>query len=240
MEFERIPHPSSLPDRDRQPATESIIVTNPEEICRAVHASLHSYPAFTQPADVRITDGLYFFYEQGEASQHAPGGRIVRVGNHPRSDGTLVRRLKQHYRRGKNGSVFRKSLGGALIRAEDPDHPCLAPAPGKGHWERQNEKLCGRCQPIEHSVSRLLRARFRFRCVSIPDRRERNHLEAILIASLSACPVCRPSAGWLGQFAYSDIVRRTGMWNSEFVGAGPMSTGDLKRFAVKVTSTPRE
>ena len=65
-------------------------------------------------------------------------------------------------------------------------------------------------------------------------------MEAILIASLSVCPVCRPSAGALGQFAYSEIVRRTDMWNSEFVGTGPMWTGDLKRFVDKVNSTPHE
>ena len=89
-----------------------------------------------------------------ESAQHAPAGRIVRVGNHPRSDGTLVRRLRQHYKGHKNGSVFRKFLGGALMRSEDPSHPCLAPAPGKGHWEKQDEKTCHRCQPVEQSVSR--------------------------------------------------------------------------------------
>ena len=235
-----MPHVLSLPDTDWQPAMDDVLGMNPEEICRNVHALLHSLPTFERPADVRITDGLYFFYERGEASLHGPDGRVVRVGNHPRSDGTLVRRLQQHYRRGKNGSVFRKFLGGALMRAEDPDHPCLAPAPGKGHWERQDEKPCERCRPVEQSVSLLLRARFRFRCVSIPDRQERNHLEAILISSLSACPVCRPSGGWLGQFAYSDIVRRTGLWNSQFVGAGPMSTGALRRFTDYATSMPGE
>ena len=212
---------------------------NPEEICSTVHELLRPLPAFEQPAEVPIADGLYFFYERGESSRHAPDGRIVRVGNHPRSDGTLVRRLRQHYTGRKNGSVFRKFLGGALIRAEDPGHPCLAPAPGKGHWERQDEKPCHRCRPIEQSVSRLLKARFRFRRVSIPDRKERNHLEEVLIASLSACPVCQPSHGWLGRHAYSDVVRRAGMWNSQFVRTAPMSGSDIQQFAVCAASPPR-
>ena len=61
---------------------------------------------------------------------------------------------------GKNGSVFRKLLGGALMRTETPSHPCLAPGPGRGHWERQDEKPCDRCRPIERRVSRLLRDEF--------------------------------------------------------------------------------
>ena len=66
----------------------------PQGACQAVHALLRALPEFDHPAEVPITDGLYFFYEDGESSQHEPGGRIVRVGNHPRSDGTLARRLR--------------------------------------------------------------------------------------------------------------------------------------------------
>ena len=169
---------------------------SPEAGCRTIHALIGSLPVFEQLATVTITDGLYFFYEHGESAQHAPAGRIVRVGNHPRSDGTLVRRLRQHYKGHKNGSVFRKFLGGALMRSEDPSHPCLAPAPGKGHWEKQDEKTCHRCQPVEQSVSRLLRTRFRFRCVSIPLRQERNRFEKALIATLSSLYRLRVLGQW--------------------------------------------
>lgn len=211
---------------------------SPEEACGAVHDLLKPLPVVEQPGGVSITDGLYFFYEDGESSSHAPEGRIVRVGNHPRSDGTLVRRLRQHYRGGKNGSVFRKFLGGALMRAESPSHPCLAPGPGRGHWERQDEKPCDRCRPVEQRVSRLLRTSFRLRCVFIPDRMERNRFEALLIASLSTCSVCGPSSRWLGKLAYSEVVRSAGLWNSQFVGGAPMTSDDLCRFAGHVSSTP--
>lgn len=210
----------------------------PEAACQAVHAPLCRLPEFERPAEVPITDGLYFFFEDGESSQHAPGGRIVRVGNHPRSDGTLVRRLRQHYQRGKNGSVFRKFLGGALMRAEDPSHPCLAPEPGKGRWERQDAKPCHRCRPVEQRVSRLLTTRFRFRCIFVPTRPERNYLEEVLIGMLSSCIGCQPSRRWLGRYAYSDVIRETGIWNSQFVGGAPMSASDLKRFVDYVDATP--
>ena len=213
---------------------------SPEEACRALHELMEPLPVFGQPVGVSITNGLYFFYEDGESNRHASEGRIVRVGNHPRSDGTLVRRLRQHYRVGKNGSVFRKFLGGALMRAESPRHPCLAPGPGLGHWERQNEKPCDQCRPVEQRVSYLLRTSFCFRCVSIPSRRERNRFEALLIASLSSCSVCGPSCRWLGKFAYSEVVRCAGMWNSQFVSGEPMTSDDLRRFAGHVDSTPTE
>lgn len=199
---------------------------------------LAALPAFEHPRDVTIKDGLYFFYEGGESSPHAPSGRVVRIGNHPRSDGTLVRRLRQHYQGRKNGSVFRKFVGGALMRVDNRDHPCLAPAPGKGHWERQNEKVCDRCRPVEQRVSRLLRTRFRFRCVAIQEREVRNTFEELLIATLSCCRVCQPSGHWLGRHAYSGIIRETGMWNSQFAGGAPMSAAELGRFADYVDGTP--
>ena len=88
----------------------------PEEICGTVHDLLKQLPVFEQPDAVSITDGLYFFCEGGESSSQAPKGRIVRVGTHPNSDGRLVQRLREHYRGSKNNGVFRRYLGGALMR----------------------------------------------------------------------------------------------------------------------------
>ena len=201
-----------------------------KEACTEVHCSLAQLPTYTKPSQIPFIDGLYFFYEEGENSPHGPSGRIVRVGNHPRSDGGLARRLRQHYSGRKNGSAFRKLLGGALIRDNNPESPCLVPAPGRGHWERQNTRTCHRCEQIEEEVSTLLRSRFKFRCVEVQDRGERNRFEALLVATLAACPVCRPSRDWLGFQAYSNLVRRTGLWNSQFVDGPTLEQQDLNRF----------
>ena len=209
-----------------------------EEVCAAIHDALESLPLLSSPTDVPFLDGLYFFYEDGETSRHAPSGRIVRVGNHPGSVGGLVRRLRNHYSGRKNGSVFRRLLGGALIRRRDPDSLCLAPSPGKGHWEHQNDKACERCQPLEEEVSQLLRSSFRFRCVMVEDREERNELEAALVATLAACPVCGPSTSWLGRYAYSDKVRSSGLWNSQFVGGPTVTERQLERFRRLVQVSP--
>ena len=198
--------------------------------CDQIHSALEKLPLLTSPGEVPFDDGLYFFYEDGETSEHGAHGRVVRVGNHPRSSGGLRKRLRQHYSGRKNGSVFRKLLGGALLRRRDPKSPCLLPAPGKGHWEHHKEKTCQECRPLEEEVSQLLRRSFRFRCVMVEDREERNELEAALIATLAACPMCGPSTSWLGRYAYSDKVRSSGLWNSNHVG-GPTITGhQLARF----------
>lgn len=196
----------------------------------AVHRALASLPLLSSPAEVRVANGLYFFYEEGETSRHAPRGRVVRIGNHPRSDGTLVRRLSQHLSGGKNGSVLRKAIGGALLRRSDPDHLCLAPQPGAGHWERQGLEPCGRCLPTEEQVTQLMRERFTFRVVEIVDRATRNELEGRLIATLAACPVCGPSPAWLGHQAYSPATRQSGLWNTEFVGDAMLTWDQLEMF----------
>jgi hypothetical protein len=188
-----------------------------EYLCEQLNKLLNALPAFIEPSRVPFNNGLYFFYEKGETSRHAPDGRIVRVGNHPRSQGSLKRRLRMHYSGSKNGSVFRKFLGGAVLRRMDPNSPCLQPMPGQGHWEKQNMHTCEYCKPIERQVSQLLKSSFWFRCIEIEKRDLRNTLEKKLIATISLCPICKPSENWLGKSAYSPDVQDSGLWNSEYV-----------------------
>lgn len=103
------------------------------------------------------------------------------------------------------------------MRRTQADHPCLRPGPGQGHWEKQDAPTCELCRPYEGHVSELLRESFSFRTLWAPDAWERNDLEQQLIATLSLCEVCRPSDAWLGQFAYSDVVRRSGLWNVRYI-----------------------
>lgn len=129
-------------------------------------------------------------------------------------------------------------MGGALLRRAEPDSTCLAPSPGQGHWERQDDVACSRCRSCEEQVTHELVSRFEFRCVEIEDREERNAFEAGLVATLAACPVCRPSEGWLGAHCYSTTVKTSGMWNSEFVGKPGLTRSLLMRFSDLVRATP--
>ncbi len=104
---------------------------DPATGCARIHTALAALSCWRQPAAVPFTNGLYFFYEQGEWSPHTPGGRVVRIGNHPRAQDRLVGRLEDHFNSrpgAKNFSVFRRYLGGALLRRQDANGPCLQPA----------------------------------------------------------------------------------------------------------------
>ena len=216
--------------RPARPQSADAGAVKPESACDEIHHLLAQLPIHTDPGQVRFTNGLYFYYEEGERSTHGPNGRIVRVGNHPNSQNRLVGRLRDHYRSGagaKNGSVFRRYVGGAVLRTRDATSACLSPGPGRGHWESQSGEACPDCAPVEATVSRLLAERFQFRCIRIEDRVDRNHLEARLIATIAACTECQVSAGWLGSHAYPELVRASGLWNTQYVGGRTATEGDL-------------
>jgi len=216
-------------------------MSSPEKLCSQINSLLNTLPLFNDPSEVPFNNGLYFFYEKGETSKHSPKGRIVRVGNHPRSQDILKRRLRMHYSGGKNGSVFRKFLGGAMLRQTDPNNTCLQPAPGQGHWEKQDMHTCKNCKPTENRVSELLRSNFSFRCIAIENQDLRNMLEKKLIATISLCPICKPSDNWLGKFSYSEKVRRSGLWNSDdvFDQSEVLSIEELLEIERIVKSTSR-
>jgi hypothetical protein len=69
---------------------------------------------------------------------------------------------------------------------------------------------------------------------------ERNRLEGRLIATLAACPTCRPSPTWLGRHAYSTVVQASGLWNSDFVGGSTLDQRDLRRLEELVVATSRQ
>jgi hypothetical protein len=192
-------------------------MSDAEASCKQVNEWLEALPKFKNPSQVPFTNGLYFFYEDGEASSHSPDGRIVRIGNHPRKQDGLKKRLNMHYRGSKNSSVFRKFLGGAIMRQENPNNPCLLPGPGQGHWEKQDIHACEKCKPTETKVTDLLERTFRFRCLKIDDLALRNIMEEKLVATASICRVCKPSKDWLGKYAYAEKVRSSGLWNSNYV-----------------------
>jgi hypothetical protein len=215
-------------------------MNTPERLCERLNKLLNLLPPFKEPSRVPFNNGLYFFYEKGEISRHAPDGRIVRIGNHPRSQDSLKRRLRMHYSGGKNGSVFRKFLGGAIMRRMNPNSLCLQPHPGQGHWEKQDMHACENCKPVENQVQQILKTNFWFRCIEIREQELRNTVEKKLIATVSLCPVCKPSEGWLGKFAYSDNVQKSGLWNSDYVfDKKILDESEIKRLAEIIEHTAR-
>jgi hypothetical protein len=178
-----------------------------EDRCWQIHQLLSDLGSFIDPNQELPSNGVYFFYEDGEFCERdgVRLERIVRVGTH-REQGNLQRRLHYHYYGDKNGSVFRKHIGGAILAQADPSDPRLST------WLAQDTPTFAE---VEDQVNEIIRNRFRFRCTRVNDANERLTLEECLIGALSGCLHCRPSTSWLGRFARDEKIRFSGLWNSQ-------------------------
>lgn len=178
--------------------------------------------------------GVYFFFEHGEMrSTSGSGLRCVRVGTHAISKNSktkLWNRLSQHQGtiRGDNpgggnhrGSVFREHVGTALI---DRDN---WPNEISRNWGGTNapKEIKVSERPLERKVSEHIRS-MPFIWLEIDDDPEpesmRGYIERNSIALLSnfhrkSIPIDPPSNSWLGQWAKSEKIRQSGLWNSNHV-----------------------
>lgn len=155
----------------------------------AVYQLLKSQPRLNFAAQRwRLPEnGIYLFFERGELTGLADVAtdRIVRVGTHDRP-GRFRGHIRQHFGNtndlggDKNSSVFRKHVGGALLRKENPSDPRLA------SWLKQG----GTSYPeVEEMVSHALRLTFSFACFSVESAVERRELEKALIGLLAQRPL---------------------------------------------------
>lgn len=198
-----------VPTQHREKRAIATVETGDESYIR-IHKIVESLPIYRYPVSKEILpeNGVYFFYEEGEKIQVDPQvkNRIVRVGTH-REQGRFPSRVFNHFGGNKNSSVFRKHLGGVIIRKKNPNDPSLK------QWLKQDTRTF---RDVEDEVEKELQEHFSFRCIRVDNRNERLELEERLIATLAKSP-CRPSPNWLGHFAVSDKIRMSGMWNEQHV-----------------------
>lgn len=170
-------------------------------------------------------DGIYAFFERSEtvSMDCASYPRVTRIGTHIKP-GRLPQRVQQHFGNkrslggSKNASVFRKHLGGAILRRNNPnDHRIEG-------WITQGGPSI---REIEEEVSRILRMEFSFVCIPINEYEDRKRLSRGLIALLSHLPVGAPSENWLGNFAAAKEIRSSGLWNVEHVHAEPLGNDEV-------------
>lgn len=171
--------------------------------------------------------GIEVFFEAGETIAARDGviARVVRIGTQ-RTSGRMADRIRNHYGPvnslggNKNSSVFRKHVGGALLRRSDPDDPRL-PAWMTQHGQSYKE--------IEDEVSRVMRAHFSYVCLGVPDDDERQPLVRGMIALLAQYPLGSPSDDWLGRFAHDPRIGEVGLWNVNRIDAPPLTEAQLRR-----------
>jgi hypothetical protein len=184
--------------------------------------------------------GIYTFFEHGETAplDDTIVDRIVRVGTHNK-DGNFPGRIRQHYGNvnslggNKNGSVFRKHLGGAIIRRQNPDDHRLF------QWTKQ---MGDSYKEIETEVSQTLRQYFTFVCFSVESGEDRHNLERGLIAQLARYPLYQSSSQWLGHYAVSPEIAHCGLWNVQYTDDAPMTTNELlllERLVASQKNRPR-
>lgn len=175
--------------------------------------------------------GVYFFFETGECrAGSGQGMRVVRVGTHAVSQGsrtTLWNRLSQH--RGSlngsmpgggnhRGSIFRLHVGTALINRDQ------WPAEVAGDWGKGNsptKEIRAREYPLERAVSETIRA-MPFLFLEVADPASVASLRGVIernsIALLSGCrDIDPPSPAWLGHWADREGIRRSGLWNVNYI-----------------------
>ena len=172
--------------------------------------------------------GVYFFFEDGEFRDDGVTPRVVRVGTHAVSEGskaTLWNRLRGH--RGSQsgggnhrGSIFRLRVGQALMQKEDFAQE-IHKSWGLGGTALKQVRTAE--APLEFAVSGYI-GRMPFLWVAVDDaagaQSLRSYIEKNSIGLLSNFrnpSLDFPSAGWLGRLSTEEKIRRSGLWNSDFV-----------------------
>ena len=194
------------------------------ELTRAVHDLVLRLPRldFSVAKGDLPGNGLYFFFERGEVVnlEGRPVERIVRVGTHSK-DGRFPGRIRQHFFENSRTSVFRRHLGGAILRRDNPSDPRI------DGWSSGTQPDFAE---VEGLIGQLLRERFTFCAISVANAAEGLHLERGLIALLAQNPLGSPSPEWLGRHAMSPGIRNSGLWNVQHLNAEPLDNVGFSRF----------
>ncbi|MFX1487030.1 MAG: hypothetical protein ACFFBS_08065 [Promethearchaeota archaeon] len=203
-----------LPEDKRDLTTQTEI----NRICEEIHKTVEKLPVYDSrtPENRLPENGIYFFFENGERCR-IDGiiyRRIVRVGTNSKQD-NFRRRIRHHFRGNKNSSIFRMRLGGVLTRRKYLNDPRLE------QWDTQNAPTF---PEIEKEVSKVLKERFTFSCITVESNKDRRNLEERLIATLAKCSQITPSPNWLGHLSPKEKVRRSGLWNSQYVDSSRILT----------------
>jgi hypothetical protein len=188
--------------------------------------------------------GVYFFFEDAEFRVDGGELRVVRVGTHAVSanaKSTLWSRLRAHRgpRHGvgnHRGSIFRQHVGNALLRRDSASHPT---------WGNRSAIAATRSgeAALERAVSAQIGA-MSILWIDVPDEPsstcERAVIEqnAIALLSNNLNPLDCPSSDWLGRYSREESIRRSGLWNVNYV-VQAYDSGFLEMLEAAVERTVR-
>jgi hypothetical protein len=204
-----------------------------EQLCELVHQQLDRLTLFsTKPSRAIPRDGIYFWYEVGELRQ-GQGQRVTRVGTHIKPS-RLHDRIKEHYGPNREGSAFRRHLGGALmIKKGEPKSEVQ-------EWYKARESPRFNASKFKKYETQVTQEANNgtYRVLKVRDAQERLELEEKLIALFSHCDHCRPSDTWLGNYAHRPEIRQAGLWNVQHTRSeNEFLRSDISRLMQLVTET---
>jgi 5'-3' exonuclease len=170
--------------------------------------------------------GVYFFFEPGETRFCSARPRVVRVGTHAvsaNSKATLWNRLRTHRGVVEGGgnhrsSIFRSHVGAAIIRRDSR----IGEFPSWGDQSAGTAENKSLESELEKAVSGTI-SRMQILCLDIRDtagpRSDRAYIERNAIALLSkvGSRIDTPSDAWLGRSSAHPCVRKSGLWNVNYV-----------------------
>ena len=195
-------------------------------VCDELHRLFNGMPRYSasEIAKIPFDNGIYIVFEVNE--MHKNWQRIVRVGTHTSED-RLRQRLKDHFiQENKDGSIFRKNIGKALLTQQN--HPYLKT------WTLDTSKQENRVnvdsdvqQAVEREVSSHLRGRMSFTAFPATNLQDRLRLEEAIISSLHHDPGFGPSINWLGNMSPEEEIRKSGLWLKRGFNADPLTLEGL-------------
>lgn len=199
--------------------------------CEFLHVLFNDMPRLTWQDinGLQFNNGIYVVFEKGEKFNGKD--RIVRIGTHD-SEGRLKNRLKDHFvRANKDGSVFRKNIGLALLNKYQNEFIHIwAQNWSDREIRTQNEtpETVASLIDTERRVSTYLRENIQFVCFEVPERVDRLKIEAALISTLNLSADFHSSGQWLGLFSPKKEIVTSGLWNSQGLNGIPYSLQEVK------------
>jgi Family of unknown function (DUF6884) len=175
--------------------------------------------------------GVYFFFEDEERRRiDSWQKRVVRIGTHAVSKGSKSRlwtRLRTHLGTSDSSgnhrsSVFRLHVGAALIQRSGNGKMKL---PYWGYGQTASEQVRKSEQCLERQVSAFI-SQLTLVWIAVGDPAgpgsDRAYLErnAIGLLTSSTIPLDYPTSHWLGKDSPRDAIRRSGLWNLDYIGCG--------------------
>lgn len=232
------------------------------QTCKWLHEQLESLPVFRYPFDLKLLpkNGVYFFYEEGENSEHSDGisrPRIVRIGTH--KENNFRSRISEHFLlseskmkfthlnpKPSDRSIFRKNIGRALLNQQgDLDYLRVWEIDYTSSINRANHSHLRNIEKektIESQIIELIRKRFYFRFISIEGQEKRmgkTGIESRLIGTVTSCKLCKPSDYWLGKFSTKPQIKNGKLWLSQHLDSIGLRDSDKRDLLIAIENIKR-